>query len=525
MVEDIRGTADVLRPVYETSAWRDGYVSLEVSPGFAHDTAGTVERARALWRRIARDNLMIKVPATPEGIAALPALLADGINVNVTLLFARGTYRRVTEAHLAGLEAFAAKGGALDRLASVASIFVSRLDVLIDPRIEERAQTARGAEKEEVEQLVGRVAIANAKLIFQDYLDMVRGPRFQALAARGAQPQRVLWASTGTKDPRRSDVLYVEALMGPDTVDTVPPATLHALLNHGRARASLEEDMDGARLLLESLADAGISLDECTDELLSDGVAKFQKAFDNLMGVIERRRAGTLGSALDRTQRRLPRDLEAAVSSTLEEWRASGKVRRLWAGDATLWTGHDESRWLGWLSVAEQQIGSVARLRALAYEVKRRAFAHVALLGMGGSSLCPDVLARTFPPGPGFPALAVLDSTDPARSRRSRRDSTSIAPCSSCLASPARRSSPTSSTHISTTSCDGAWGRPRRARGSPWSPIPARLSRASPGTGAMHTCSTACRRSAGATRRSRISAWCRPRRWASTWSASSRGPR
>jgi H+-transporting ATPase len=415
VVEDIRGAADVLRPVYDTSARRDGYVSLEVSPALAHDTAGTIARARALWQRVARDNLMIKVPATPEGIAALPALLAEGVNVNVTLLFARGTYRRVAEAYLAGLEAFGAKGGALDRLASVASIFVSRLDVLVDRTIEERANRVRGPEKAALEELVGRVAIANAKLLYQDYLEMLRGPRFQALAARGAGPQRVLWASTSTKDPRRSDVLYVEALMGPGTVDTVPPATLHALLDHGRARASLEEDVDGARRVLDALARAGISLDACTDELLEEGVAGFQKAFDELMDAIEQRRAGTLGSALDRTRRRLPPDLEATVSATLEDWRASGKVRRLWAGDATLWTGHDESRWLGWLGVAERQIASVARLRAFAYEVERRAFTRVALLGMGGSSLCADVLSRTFPKGPGFPALAVLDSTDPAQ--------------------------------------------------------------------------------------------------------------
>jgi transaldolase/glucose-6-phosphate isomerase len=296
-VEDIRGAADVLRPVYEASNRLDGYACLEVSPALAHDTPETITEARSLWRKVGRENLMVKVPATPEGIAAVPTLLEEGINVNITLIFSEAAYRAVAEAYLAGLEARAARGGAIDRAASVASVFVSRIDALVDKRIAERARTAPEPARTELASLVGRVAIANAKILYQAFREIASSPRMAALAARGAHLQRPLWASTSTKDPRLRDVIYVEELVGADTVSTLPPATLRAFLDHGRVRPSLEEDVEGARRVLDTLARHGISLDAIAGELLVEGLGKFAASAEDLLRVLEERRAAILRSA------------------------------------------------------------------------------------------------------------------------------------------------------------------------------------------------------------------------------------
>lgn len=415
-IEDIQQAADILRPVYDESDRRDGYVSMEVSPYLAHDTQATIAEAKRLWKRVRRDNLMIKVPATPEGIPAIRALIGQGINVNITLLFSRSVCRQVASAYMDGLETLAAHSGDLARVASVASVFVSRLDVLVDPMLEARARAMPAADQAQVRGLVGKVAIANAKLAYQDWKELCRGPRWQALASRGARLQRLLWASTGTKDPRFSDVLYVESLIGPDTVDTIPPATLDAFRDHGKAAARLEEDVDGARQVLATLARIGLSIDDLTARLLDDGVREFSAAFDRLMGSIEKKRDGVLASVLDRMSYRVPAPLDEGLKATLEDWRTTGKVRRLWARDASLWTGHDENRWLDWLDIADRGQDSAGVSTAFAQEA-RRDFEHAVVLGMGGSSLCPEVLARTFGRVEGSPELAVLDSTDPAQIR------------------------------------------------------------------------------------------------------------
>src|SRR5262245_22107025 len=274
-VRDIQDAADVLRPVYDRTKGRDGYVSLEVSPDLANDEKGTLEEARRLWKTVARPNVMIKVPATPAGVPAVRQLISEGVNVNVTLLFAREAYEAVARAYLEGLEARRAAGGALGPVASVASFFVSRIDSAVDTLLEARLKAAAGGERERLEALLGKVAIANAKLAYKSYKRLFDGPRWEALAAAGAQTQRVLWASTGTKNPRYSDVLYVEELIGPDTVNTMPPDTLAAFRDHGRPRASLEEDAAGAQTTLDALGQAGISLAKVTDDLLLDGVKKF----------------------------------------------------------------------------------------------------------------------------------------------------------------------------------------------------------------------------------------------------------
>ncbi len=411
-VEDIQRAADILRPVYDESDGLDGYVSMEVSPYLAHDAEATIAEAARLWERVARPNLMVKVPATSAGIPAIKQLISQGINVNVTLLFSRAACRQVAEAYMDGLEALAGRGGDLTRVASVASVFVSRLDVLVDPileaRIREEQAPCRG--------LVGKVAIANAKLAYQDWKERGRSPRWQALAAQGARTQRLLWASTSTKDARFSDVFYVESLIGPETIDTIPPATLDAFRDHGEAANRLEADLDDAKQVMARLARCGVSIDSLTERLLDQGVEAFSSAFDALLGAIEQKRAGVLKSALARLSYRLPEPLEDEVKATLEDWRTTGKLRRLWARDASLWTNHDESQWLDWLNVADDDEDDAQGLATLAEQVQHE-FTHAVVLGMGGSSLCPEVLSRTFGRAAGYPELHVLDSTDPQQIR------------------------------------------------------------------------------------------------------------
>jgi transaldolase len=283
-IDDIREAADVLSSVYRATDRRDGFISMEVSPRLAHDTAGTLDEARRLWKQVARDNLMIKVPGTPEGLPAIARLIGEGINVNITLLFSRAACRQVALSYMTGLEAVAAREGPLDRVASVASMFVSRVDAKVDPLLEARDGAAHRA-------LLGKVAIANAKLAYQDWKEICASPRWQALAAKGARVQRLLWASTSTKDKRFRDTLYVEELIGRDTVDTVPPATLDALRDHGTAKNRLEQGVDEARDVMAALARAGISIDDITQQLLDEGVAAFSRSFDALVASIVQKRA------------------------------------------------------------------------------------------------------------------------------------------------------------------------------------------------------------------------------------------
>src|SRR5262245_12290454 len=283
-IHDIQDVADILKPIYESSGRRDGYVSLEVSPDLAYDTQGTLDEARRLWKAVSRENVMIKVPATPPGIPAIKALIGDGINVNVTLLFSQEAYEAVAEAYISGLEAFAAKGGDVARVESVASFFISRIDSATDARLDARLNaTDNTLEQAQLKGLLGRVAIANAKLTYQRYKELYIGPRWAALAHRGARSQRLLWASTSTKNPNFRDVVYVEELIGPDTVDTIPPATYDAFRDHGRPQPSLEDDLEDAQDTMDTLAEVGISMKQVTDQLLADGVKIFVDAFAKLL--------------------------------------------------------------------------------------------------------------------------------------------------------------------------------------------------------------------------------------------------
>ena len=289
-IRDIQDAADSLRPVYESSKRRDGYVSLEVSPYLARNTPDTIEEARRLWKAVGRENVMIKVPGTAEGIPAFQQLISEGINVNVTLLFSQEVYERVAAAYIAGLEQLAARGGDVNKIASVASFFISRIDSSIDSIVEARLKKSKDPrEQEQLKSLLGKVAVANGKQTYQRYLRIVSDKRWKALAAKGAQTQRVLWASTSTKNPNYCDILYAEELIGADTVNTIPPATFDAFRDHGRPRASLTEDLDSANKTMETVAKLGISMKEVTDKLTDDGVRLFAEAFDKLLEALEKR--------------------------------------------------------------------------------------------------------------------------------------------------------------------------------------------------------------------------------------------
>ncbi|MDQ3827804.1 MAG: transaldolase [Candidatus Tectomicrobia bacterium] len=296
-IHDIQDAADILRPVYEQTQRGDGYVSLEVSPYLAHDTQGTIQEARRLWQTVGRPNIMIKVPATPAGLPAIEQLISEAINVNVTLLFSQAVYERVAQAYIAGLQRLAAQGGEVGQVASVASFFISRIDTAIDAQLQARLKAATTAqERMLLRSLMGKVAIANGKLTYQRYKAIFRGASWEALAAKGARKQRVLWASTSTKNPHYRDVMYVEELIGPDTVNTMPPATLEAFRDHGRPRASLEEDIEVARDTMEVLEQVGISMAEVTEKLLEEGVRLFAEPFDKLLDALGHRGTGSARS-------------------------------------------------------------------------------------------------------------------------------------------------------------------------------------------------------------------------------------
>ena len=418
-IQDIQMAADVLFDVYQKTDGKDGYVSLEVSPYLAHDTEGTLEEARRLHKMVDRANAMIKVPATDAGVPAIAQLISEGININVTLLFAVEAYEAVANAYIEGLERLSQNGGDLSKVSSVASFFISRIDSLIDEQLSQAHQSADGAEqKAKIESLLGKVAIANAKIAYASYKNLMTSARWQALEASGARPQRLLWASTSTKNPNYPKTLYVDELIGPDTVNTMPGETFDAFRDVGQADSKLtnnwEENLEGARSIIRTLADVGVSLEGATNQLLDEAVRKFVEPFDTLLSSIERKRQAMLGSDLGQQTYSLNGATDP-VEASLKDWRAQGKVRRLWQKDPSLWSGTDEAEWLGWLDVVGEQRRNTSRLTQIAAEITNGDFQHILLLGMGGSSLCPEVLKRTFGVIDGCPELLVLDSTVPAQ--------------------------------------------------------------------------------------------------------------
>src|SRR5689334_5840034 len=328
-VEDVREAADLFRPVYDTTAGADGFVSLEVSASLARDTEGTVAEARRLWAAVGRPNLMIKVPGTKEGWPAVERLLTEGINVNITLLFAIEHYRQVAEAYLRALEARIATGQPVDRLSSVASFFVSRVDTETDRRLE-----AKGGA---LLDLRGKVAIANARLAYAWFRELTAGARWQRLGRSGARPQRLLWASTGTKNPAYSDVLYVDTLIGGDTINTMPPATLRLFEDHGAVHQTLPGDLDEARDVMGRLSAGGVDLDDITRVLEDDGIEKFAKSYDALIRVIASKRRALAEQAPPDHSAVFPA-VDAAIAVRLDAMDAARTTRRIWARDLTVWT-------------------------------------------------------------------------------------------------------------------------------------------------------------------------------------------
>jgi transaldolase/glucose-6-phosphate isomerase len=414
-VEDIRTAADQLRGVWDATAGADGYVSLEVSPYLAHDTEATIDEARRLWRAVDRPNLMIKVPGTDEGVPAFEALIAEGINVNVTLMFSLATYEAVAQAYLRGLS----RAAAPETIASVASFFVSRVDTYADAALEEIGG-------EDALALRGRTAIANAKLAYRRFEEIFHGEPFAPLAARGARPQRVLWASTSTKNPAYRDVVYVEELIGSETVNTLPPATLEAFRDHGGVRPSLTEEVAEAEEHLARLAAVGVDLDEITDRLQRDGVEAFAASFDSLLAAVEGKRRRMLARRAPRAGLRLG-TLRGAASRTLQRWQDERLTDRLWARDVTLFAPGAGSGWapeiadrLGWLALPESMHAAAEELTAFAAEVSAEGVRDAVVLGMGGSSLAPEVFGRVFGGeagetvgDSGRPRLTILDTTHP----------------------------------------------------------------------------------------------------------------
>ena len=418
-IDDIGRAADLLRPVYDRTDAVDGYISLEVSPTLAHDTEGTVADAVRLFSSLNRPNVMIKVPATPAGMPAIEELISRGINVNVTLIFSLSCYLDVANAYIRGLERRAAAGESVARIGSVASFFVSRIDSTIDNELGMRIRRCTSAaEKTALEALLGKVAIANARVAHAAYLDLFHGDRFAALKAAGALPQRQLWASTGTKNPEYPDVMYVDALIGAETVNTVPPATYTSARDHATPKITLTEGLDEARATLAALAQAGVDLAEVTQKLQDEAVASFATSFETLMDVVAKRRDDVIRLILDRQTIEAGAG-SAVIEATLESVAAERIVPRIWRRESHLWSDDEDARSiirnsLGWMPVVEQMDDNVDELEGFARRIREDGFKHVVVLGMGGSSLCPEVLRRTFGTVEGAPKLHVLDSTVPA---------------------------------------------------------------------------------------------------------------
>ena len=418
--DDVREACDAFRDLYDTSSGGDGYVSIELPPQLAKDTDGSITEAHRLWGIIARPNLMVKVPATSEGMPVIRRLIADGINVNITLMFGAGYYERVIDAFMSGLEDRLAKGQPLHSIASVASCFVSRVDTEADKRIGVATQTADTATKARLQALLGKTAIANSKRLYALYKRSIASDRWRRLADAGGRRQRPLWASTSTKNPKYKDTYYVEALIGPDTVDTMPPATIDAFRDHGIVKPTLDTHMDEAEATLAELEALGISLKDITDKLLADGLVSFQNSYDQLLGVLATKSA-ELQSAIDRLQ--LSGIDAAEQASTLQTLDAQRFVARVWQRDPDLWKKGDPEHAaiirdrLGWLTSPDLMYHSTEELDAFADRVRKDGIAHVVVMGMGGSSLCPIVLRETFGVRKGYPELLVLDSTVPASIR------------------------------------------------------------------------------------------------------------
>ncbi len=412
-IEDIQNAAEILRPVYERTNGVDGYVSLEVSPELANDTVGTIAEAKRLFAAVGCPNLMIKIPATAACIPAITEVIAAGINVNATLMFSLPNYIEVANAYVAGLEKLAANGGELSRVASVASFFISRVDSLFDKLLEKSGQESAKA-------LLGKTAVANGRVVYQEFKNIFGSERFKKLADKGAQVQRPLWASTSTKNPNYRDVLYMEQLIDANTVNTAPPETIKAFKEHGQASLTLEVGLDEAQALFKQLKQLNISYEEATRQLQDEGVKSFAASFVSLLKTLEDKRETIVSQQVSHMTMRLG-DYQQPIDVRLRAWDAADVHHRIWQADGTVWIADPEvaaktnelTNRLGWLTVGEEMLAQVDNLSAFAQEIKAAGFQNVVLLGMGGSSLAPEVFMTTFGGGGNGIPLMVLDSTNP----------------------------------------------------------------------------------------------------------------
>ena len=419
VLDDIAHACDLFRPLYDSTNASDGFVSLEVSPLLAHNTDGTIREAKSLFSRLSRPNVMIKVPATDEGLPVIEELIASGLNVNVTLIFSVHRYEEVVEAYIRGLERRAQAGQPIDRIGSVASFFVSRIDSAVDKELDAvEKQTTDPQKKQEIHSLRGKAAIANAKMAYASFKRIFESPRFEALKRKGARVQRPLWASTSTKDPSYPDVLYVTELIGEHTVNTMPPATIDAWRDHGKSAPNLEKDMDKAPAVFNQLKALGIDFKKITDKLTADGVRSFSQSFTDLMRAIEQRREMSLPGIKERHVSALGK-YESDVKAAIDEITSKKIVEGFWKKDAAIWSSDAADQKiinnaLGWLTVTDLMLSRAKELKAFAEEIHGAGFKHAVVLGMGGSSLCPEVLRRSFGKQLDYPELLVLDSTVPA---------------------------------------------------------------------------------------------------------------
>lgn len=424
VLKDIADASDIFRPVYDRNNGNDGFISIEVLPTIANNTQATITEAKRLFETLKRPNIMVKIPATAEGLPAIEESTANGININITLLFSNDVYAKVMEAYLRGLERRVEKNLPIDKIRSVASFFVSRIDTQADKQIEAKLKQTNDRE---LESLLGKIAIANAKMAYQQFKQVFSSDRFKKLQAKGAHVQRPLWASTGTKNPKYSDVLYVESLIARDSVNTLPPATYDAFKDHGKVRVSIEDNLDEARDVLKKFEQKGFSLKAITDQLTKDGVASFDASFASLMSTIEARRDAVTRGLDDRQTEHLGPN-QPAVDEAIKRAEKEKFVDRIWNRDATLWKSDDAHKKiignaLGWLTVSELMSKYASQLRAFADSI-RKDFDAIVVLGMGGSSLCSEVTKRVFGKKSGYPELLVLDSTipDAVRNLESRLD-------------------------------------------------------------------------------------------------------
>jgi transaldolase/glucose-6-phosphate isomerase len=406
-IDDIRAATDVFLPLYEQTNGLDGYVSIEVNPQLAQDCEATLAEARRIWGEINRPNVMIKIPATKEGIPAIEAAIDAGINVNVTLIFSLDRYAEVMEAYLRGLESRAARGETLGHIASVASFFISRVDSAVEARLDEIIRR-EGAGAARAASLMGKAAIANAKLAYAQFEGIFYTDRFKRLEDAGARFQRPLWASTSTKNPDYPDTYYVDTLIGLHTVNTVPQKTIEAFMDHGTAEATLRDDISGARARIQAIESLGIAMDQVTAELEEDGVRKFSEAYAGLLDSLEDRARGFRAEL---------EPLLPAISSELERLESEEVARRVWGHDAALWTSKsgeiDEvQNRLGWLDLPQTMASQLDALKATAEQLKKQGIQTAVLMGMGGSSLAADVMRRSLGRSDEIDMI-VLDSTDP----------------------------------------------------------------------------------------------------------------